>query len=167
MAVPAPTQIETPVCATGVRIPGGRIVFLGWAGSTRTLRLVAGDGGVQDLVRFGRVRPGAFDADGGRLAWAARDCGGGEAIFTARLAEAPLSAGSITCRARFGSGLVPVRRGLAAVSLSCPRGCGGELTLRRMRLERRGSLEALAKIVTRNRAGDRQARSRSVTLVAH
>jgi hypothetical protein len=36
----------------------------------------------------------------------------------------------------------------------------------RERLQRRGSLQALAKIVTRNRAGDRHARSRAVTLVA-
>jgi hypothetical protein len=83
-----------------------------------------------------------------------------------------------------------VRRGIATVRLRCPRGCGGELSLRHMgrrdfslwrgetevrvrlrpdaraRLERRGSLEALAKIVTFNRAGDRSARGRAVTLVA-
>jgi hypothetical protein len=50
---------------------------------------------------------------------------------------------------------------------------GGETDVRirlrrdaRVRLERRGSLEALAKIVTFNRAGDRLARGRAVTLVA-
>jgi hypothetical protein len=83
-----------------------------------------------------------------------------------------------------------VRRGLARVRLRCPRGCGGELSLRHMgrrdfsllrgerdvrvrlrararaRLRRRGTFPALAKVVTRNRAGDRQARSRAVTLVA-
>jgi hypothetical protein len=36
----------------------------------------------------------------------------------------------------------------------------------RVRLERRRSLEALAKIVTFNRAGDRSARGRPVKLVA-
>jgi hypothetical protein len=151
---------------------------------------LAPNGSVRDLVRLGRVRPGAFDFEGERLAWAARDCGGGQAIFTARLSEAPVSAGSINCRARFRSGLVPVRRGLATVGLTSPRGCGGELSLRHMgrrdfsllrgerevrirlsrrareRLERRGSIEALAKLVTHNRAGDRLARSRAVTLVA-
>jgi hypothetical protein len=86
--------------------------------------------------------------------------------------------------------VVPVRRGVAAVRLACPRGCGGVLRLglmgarefsllrgedevrirlrreARERLRRRGSLRALAKIVTRNRAYDRHARSRAVTLVA-
>jgi hypothetical protein len=189
LSAPVPTDLG-PACATGVRIDAGRIVFLGWEQFTRTLRVVAPDGAVQDLVRFGRVRPGAFDLDGERLAWATRDCGGGQAIFTAELSEAPLTAGSINCRARFRSGTVPVRRGLATVKLTCPRGCGGELSLRhlgrrdfsllrgerevrvrlsrraRERLQRRGSLQALAKIVTRNRAGDRHARSRAVTLVA-
>jgi hypothetical protein len=189
VAAPAPADLG-PACATGVRIEAGRIVFLGWEGFTRTLRAVGPDGGAEDLVRFGRVRPGDFDLDGERIAWAARDCGGGQAIFSARLAEAPLEAGSINCRVRFASGTVRVRRGLATVRLTCPRGCGGELILRHMgrrdfsllrgerevrvrlsrrardRVERRGSVQALAKIVTRNRAGDRQARSRAVTLVA-
>jgi hypothetical protein len=188
-AAPAPADLG-PACATGVRIEAGRIVYLGWEGFTRTLRAVGSDGAVEDLVRFGRVRPGLFDFDGERLAWAARDCGGGEAIFTARLGDAPLEAGSINCRARFGSGIVPVRRGVATLQLRCPRGCGGELSLRHMgrrdfsllrgerevrlrlrpdaraRLERRGSLQALAKIVTYSRAGDRHGRGRAVTLVA-
>jgi hypothetical protein len=197
VATPDPTDLGVPVCATGVRIDAGRIVFLGWEGFTRTLRLV-GDGSIRDLVRFGRVRPGAFDLQGDRLAWAARDCGGGQGIFTAPLADAPLAdapladapldAGSINCRARFRSGTVPVRRGIATARLRCPRGCGGELRLRHMgaahfsllrgerevrvrlnararaRLARLGSLRALARLVTRNRAGDRQARSREVTL---
>ena len=189
LAAPGPADLG-PACATGVSIDGGRIVHLGWEGFFRTLRAVGSDGTAQDLVRFGRVRPGRFDFRGERLAWSARDCGGGEAIFTARLAETPLDAGSINCRARFRSGVVPVRRGIATVRLRCPRGCGGELSLRhmgrrdfsllrgetdvrvrlrrdaRVRLERRGSLEALAKIVTFNRAGDRSARGRAVTLVA-
>lgn len=47
---------------------------------------------------------------------------------------------------------------------------GGDVRVRlsrraRSRVERRGSLQALAKIVTYNRAGDRQARGRAVTLV--
>jgi hypothetical protein len=124
------------------------------------------------------------------LAWAARDCGGGQAIFRARVGEGPLEARPIDCGVRFGAAVVPVRRGVARVRLRCPRGCGGELSLRHMgrrdfsllrgerevrvrlnartraRLRRRGSLEALAKVVTHNRAGDRQARSRAVTLVA-
>jgi hypothetical protein len=189
VAAPAAKDLG-PACATGVSIDGGRIVHLGREGFFRTLRAVGSDGTVQDLVRFGRVRPGNFDLFGERLAWAARDCGGGEAIFTARLADAPLDAGSINCRARFRSGVVLVRRGIATVRLQCPRGCGGELSLRHMggrdfsllrgetdvrvrlrrdaraRLERRGSLEALAKIVTFNRAGDRSARARAVRLVA-
>ena len=189
VAAPVATDLG-PACATGVSIDGGRIVHLGWERFFRTLRAVGSDGTAQDLVRFGRVRPGRFDFRGERLAWAARDCGGGEAIFTARLADAPLDAGSINCRARFRSGVVSVRRGIATVRLRCPRGCGGELSLRHMgrrefsllrgetdvrirlrrdaraRLTRRGSLEALAKIVTFNRAGDRSARGRAVTLVA-
>jgi hypothetical protein len=189
VAAPAPADLG-PACATGVGVDAGRIVFLGWEGTTRTLRLLGPDLTVRDLVRFGRVRPGPFDFEAERLAWAARDCGGGEAIFLAGLADAPLNAGSINCRARFRSGVVPVRRGLATVRLACPRGCGGELSLRHMgarefslprgesevrirlsrraraRVERAGSLAALAKLVTRNRAGDRQARSRAVRLVA-
>jgi hypothetical protein len=190
VAAPMPVDLGVPACATGVRIDAGRIVFLGWQGFTRTLRAAAPGGEVDDLVRFGRVRAGGFDARDGRLAWAARDCGGGEAIFTAALAGAPLNAGSINCRARFRSGVVPVRRGLATVRLRCPRGCGGELRLRhlaaprafsllrggsqvrlrlgaraRARLARRGSLRAIAKLVTFNRAGDRSARLREVLLV--
>jgi hypothetical protein len=191
VAAPMPVDLGVRACATGVRIDAGRIVFLGWEGFTRTLRAMDPGGAVEDLVRFGRVLPGGFDVRGDRLAWAARDCGGGEAIFTAALAQAPLSAGSINCRARFRSGVVPVRRGLATVRLRCPRGCGGELRLRhlaaargfsllrgerevrlrlrpraRARLERLGSLRAIARLVTWNRAGDRQARSRAVRLVA-
>jgi hypothetical protein len=148
------------------------------------------DGRIVDLVRFGRVRAGDFDAENGHLAWAARDCGGGEAIFTATLGEPPRSAGSLNCPARLRSGIVPVRRGRATVRLDCPRGCAGELSLRgigrrnfallrgesnvtlrvrrraRARLERQGSLAAIARIVWNNRAGDRLARSRAVTLRA-
>jgi hypothetical protein len=188
-AAPAAADLGAADCGTGVRIDAGRIFFVEPTGFTRTLRLVAPGGSMQDLVRFGRVRPGTFDADGGRLTWAARNCAGGESIFTAALSQAPLDAGSINCRARFGSGIVPVRRGVATVRLRCPRGCGGELRLRHMgarvfslldgerevrirlrtparrRLGRRGALEALAKLVTYNRAGDRHARSRAVTLV--
>jgi hypothetical protein len=189
VAAPAPTDLG-PACATGVGIEAGRIVFLGWERFFKTLRALEPGGEARDLVRFGRVRPASFDFDGERLAWAARDCGGGEAIFTGLLAEVPFEAGSINCRARFGSGVVPVQRGVATVRLRCPRGCNGELSLRHMgrrnfsllrgerevrlrlrrdaraHLERRGSLEALAKIVTFNRAGDRSARGRAVTLVA-
>jgi hypothetical protein len=189
-AAPAGEDLGVPACATGVAIDGGRMVYLGWERFFRTLRAVGPGGEARDLVRFARVRPGAFDFRGERLAWGARDCGGGEAIFTGRLADAPFDAGSINCRARFRSGVVGVRRGVATVRLRCPRGCGGELSLRHMgrrefsllrgetdvrlrlrrdaraRLERRGSLQALAKIVTFNRAGDRSARGRAVTLVA-
>jgi hypothetical protein len=190
VAAPEPADLG-PACATGVVIDGGRIVYLGWDGPTRTLRLSGPDGGGRDLVRFGRVRPGSFDFGGERIVWAARDCGGDKGIFRATLAEAPLGLGSVKCRARFGSGVVPVRRRIAIVRLRCPRGCDGELSLRHMgrrwfsllprepnvvpvrlrrdvwdRLKRLGSLPALAKMVTYNRAGDRQARSRGVTLVA-
>jgi hypothetical protein len=189
VAAPGPADLG-PACASGVAIDGGRIVYLGWEGFFRTLRAVGADGAAEDLVSFGRVRPGGFDFVGERFAWAARDCGGGEALFTATLADAPLGAGSINCRARFGAGTVPVRRRVATVRLRCPRGCGGELSLRHMgrrqfsllrgetevrvrlrrdvwaRLQRAGSLPALAKMVTFNRAGDRQARSRGVRLVA-
>jgi hypothetical protein len=188
-AAPGPVDLG-PACATGVAIDAGRIVYLGWERFFRTLRAVGPDGVAQDMVQFGRVQPGGFDFGGERLAWAARDCGGGEALFTASLAEAPVGAGSINCRARFGSGVVPVRRRIAAVRLRCPRGCAGEVSLRHMgrrqfsllpgesevrvrirrdvnaRLEVAGSLPALAKIVTFNRAGDRAARSRGVRLVA-
>lgn len=188
-AAPGPVDLG-PACASGVAIDGGRIVYLGWEGFFRTLRAVGADGTAQDLVTFGRVQPGGFDFAGERVAWAARDCGGDEALFTASLPEAPLDAGSINCRARFGAGTVPVRRRIATVRLRCPRGCSGELSLRHMgrrqfsllrgenevrvrlrrdvwaRLQRAGSLPALAKMVTFNRAGDRQARSRGVRLVA-
>jgi hypothetical protein len=189
-ADPGPVDLGVDVCATDVRIEAGRIFFIGWEGFTRTLRLIETDGSVHDLVRFGRVDPGRFDVEGERVAWAARNCSGGETIFTATLAEAPVSAGSINCRVRFRSGIARVRRGIVTVRLRCPRGCGGELSLRHMgasafsllpgedavrirlrpgaraRFARRGSLEALAKVVTHNRAGDRHARSRAVTLVA-
>ena len=189
MAAPGPADLG-PACATGVAIDGGRIVYLGWEGIFRTLRAVEPDGAAQVLVDFGRVRPGGFDFGGERFAWAARDCGGGEALFALTLADAPIGAGSINCRARFRSGVVPVRRRIATVRLRCPPGCAGELSLRHMgrrqfsipraggdvqvrlrrdvwaRLQRAGSLPALAKMVTSNRAGDRQARSRQVTLVA-
>jgi hypothetical protein len=189
VAAPGPADLG-PACASGVAIDGGRIVYLGWEGLFRKLRAVGADGAAQDLVSFGRVRPGGFDFAGDRLAWAARDCSGDEALFMASPAEAPLDAGSINCRARFGSGTVPVRRRIATVRLRCPRGCGGELSLRHMgrrqfsllpgetevrvrlrrdvwaRLQRARSLPGLAKMVTFNRAGDRQARSRQVALIA-
>jgi hypothetical protein len=203
VAEPGPVDLGVDVCATGVRIEGGRIVFLGWEGFTRTLRVMDSAGAVEDLVRFGRAlpggvgprgfvfEPGGFDFRGGRIAWVARNCPGGQSIFVGSADQAPESAGSINCRARYRSGIVPVRRGVATVRLRCPRGCAGWLRLRhlaemrqfslepgeirvrlrlgpraRTRLERRGSLEALAKMVTRNRAYDRLARTRVVTLVA-
>jgi hypothetical protein len=191
-AVAAPEPVDLgPACANAVVIDGGRIVFTGWEGPARTLRLSEPNGGGRDLVRLGRVDPGSFDFSGDHIVWAARDCGGDKAIFRASLAEAPLSAGSVNCRARFGSGLVPVSRRVAIVRLRCPQGCTGELILRRMgrqlfsvlprersvvrvplrrdvwaRLKRLGTLPALARMVTFNRALDRQARSRAVTLVA-
>lgn len=189
-SVAAPTAADLgPACATSVRIDAGRIVFLGWEGITRTLRIVGPEGAAQDLVRFGRVRSGAFDFEGDQLAWASRECGGGVAILKLPLSDLPIGDRSIKCPARFRSGTVPVRRGVATVRLRCPRGCRGEVILRHMgrrkfsiyraggdvrvrlsrrarsRVERRGSLQALAKIVTYNRAGDRQARGRAVTLV--
>jgi hypothetical protein len=83
-----------------------------------------------------------------------------------------------------------VSRGRATLRLACPRGCAGELSLRRIakrnfaplqgeskvtlrlgrraraRLERQRSMTAIARLVWRNRAGDRLARSRAVTLMA-
>jgi hypothetical protein len=189
VAAPAPADLG-PACATGVAIDAGRIFFLGWDGPARTLRALTPAGAVEDLVRFGRVRPGAFDVEGERLAWAARACTGDAAIFAGTMAEAPYDAGSINCRARLSPGAVPVRRGVATIRLTCPRGCAGELGLRhaarrqfslmpgerevrirlwrrvRERLERRGSLEALAKAATFNRAGERRVDRRAVTLVA-
>jgi hypothetical protein len=189
VAAPAPSDLGR-ACATGVAIDAGRIVFLGWDGSARTLRSRSPAGAVEDLVRFGRVRPGAFDVEGDRLAWAARACTGDWAIFAEAVAEAPHHAGSINCRARLRSGVVPVRRGVATLRLSCPRGCAGELSLRgagrrrfslmpgerdvrirlrgpaRTQLERRGSLETLAKAVTSSRAGERRVDRRAVKLIA-
>jgi hypothetical protein len=189
VAAPAPADLG-PSCATGVAIDAGRIFFLGWDGPVRTLRALSLDGTVEDLVRFGRVRPGAFDVEGGRLAWAARACTGGAALFTGAVAEAPHDAGSLNCRARLRPGVVPVRRGVATVRLRCPRGCAGELSLRgadgrafslmpgerdvrirlarraRARLGRRGSLETLAKAETFNRAGERRVERIGVKLVA-
>jgi hypothetical protein len=191
VAVPAPVDLGVDVCATGVRIEAGRIVFLGLEGSTRTLRAMDPGGAVEDVVRFGRVFPGGFDAAGTRVAWAARNCAGGQTIFTAALDGRPRRAGSTNCRARFRPGRVPVRRGVATLRLFCPRGCAGEVGLRhvaeprpfslkpgegevrlrlgpraRARLERRSAMSALAKMVTHNRAFDRAARLRVVTLVA-
>jgi hypothetical protein len=189
VAAPAPADLG-PACGTGVAIDAGRIVYMGRERSSRTLSAVGADGAAEDLVRFGRVRPGRFDFAAGRIAWAARDCGGGAAIFTAGVNEAPLGAGPTNCRARFASRTVPVRRGIATLRLRCPRGCTGEVSLRHMgrgqfsllrgeseakvrlrgdvraRLERLGSLPALAKVVTFDRADDRAARSRAVKLVA-
>jgi hypothetical protein len=188
VAAPAPADLG-PACATEVAIDAGRVFFLGWDGPARTLRAVSPAGAVEDVVRFGRVRPGAFDVEGGRLAWAARACTGDAALFTGAVAEAPHDAGSVNCRARLRPGVVPVRRGVATVRLSCPRGCAGELSLRgagrrefslmpgerevrirlrrraRARLERRGSLEALARAETFNRAGERRVDRVGVTLV--
>jgi hypothetical protein len=189
VAAPAPADLG-PACATDVAIDAGRVFFLGWDGPARTLRVLNPAGAVEDLVRFGRVRPGDFDVEGGRLAWAAHACTGDAAIFTAAVAETPHDAGSINCRARLRPAVVPVRRGVATVRLSCPRGCAGELSLRRAgrrefslmpgerevrirlwrharaRLERRGSLETLAKAVIFSRAGERRVDRRAVTLVA-
>jgi hypothetical protein len=188
-AAPGPADLG-PACATGVAIDAGRVVYMRPERSFRTLSAVGAVGGAQDLVRFGRVRTGGFDFAGERIAWTARDCAGGEAIFTARLTEAPAGAGSVNCRVRFLPGAVPVRRGVATVRLRCRRGCVGKLSLRHMgrrafsltpgerevrlrlrrraraRLERRGSLEALAKAVTFNRAGERRVDRRAVRLVA-
>jgi hypothetical protein len=189
LAAPAPAELG-PACATGVSIDAGSILFLGWDGPARTLRALSPAGAVEDLVRFGRVRPGAFDVEGGRLAWAARACTGDSAIFVGTVAEAPHDAGSINCRVRLRPGAVPVRQGVATLRMSCPRGCAGEISLRhagarrfslmpgerevrirlrrhaRARLERRGSLEAHVKAVTFNRAGERRVERRAATLVA-
>jgi hypothetical protein len=66
LAAPGPVPVDVPVCATGVRIDGGRMVFLGWEGFDRTFRAYDPNGSIQDLVRFGRVRPGGFDFEGER-----------------------------------------------------------------------------------------------------
>ena len=189
-AAPSPEDLG-PACAATVRIAGGRIAFLASEGLTRTLRQWGPDAAMRDLVRFGRALPGGFDFDGTRLVWSERDCGGGQAIFMARRALAPVDPLPLNCRARFGGATAVVRHGVASVPLACPRGCGGELRLRHMarrdfsllrddervvrlrlnrrareRLRRRGSLEAHAVLVTYNRAGERQARRRAITLVA-
>jgi hypothetical protein len=190
LVAPSPVEVDVPTCATGVRVDAGRIAFMGWDGATRTLRALGPGGETEDLVQFGRVRPGAFDIEGDGIAWAARACSGGEAMFSGGVGQAPLGVGPLNCPVRFLSDLVRVRRGVAVVRLGCPRGCGGELSLRRMgtrgfslrsrereveirlrargraRLERLGSLEALAKVVTFNRAGERRVERRGVRLVA-
>jgi hypothetical protein len=109
IAAPAPADLG-PACATEVAIDAGRIFFLGWDGPARTLRALPPDGAVRDLVRFNRVAPWEFDVSGERIAWAARDCAGGEAIFTSRLSAPPSDMGSSDCRARFGPGVAGVRR---------------------------------------------------------
>jgi hypothetical protein len=191
VAAPAPEELDVPACASvEVRIERGRIFFLGWDGQTRTLRELSPDGAVRDLVRFNRVAARGFDVSGERVAWAARDCAGDEAIFTSRLSAPPSDMGSSDCMARFGPGVAPVRRGVATVPLRCPRGCFGDLTLRhmgwhsffslqpgetelrvrlrrpaRMRLERHGVLEAHAVLETYDRARDRHVRRRAIRLV--
>jgi len=191
VAAPAPEELDVPTCASAeVRIEDGRIFFLGWDGSTRTLRALSADGGVRDLVRFNRVASGGFDVSGDRVAWSAHDCAGDEAIFTGRLSAPPADLGSSDCRARFGPGVATVRRGVATVRLRCPRGCYGDLTLRHMgwhsffslqpratelrvrlrrrarrRLERHGVLEAHAVLETYDRARDRRVRRRALRLV--
>jgi hypothetical protein len=191
VAAPAPEELNVPACATvGVRIERGRIFFLGWDGPTRTLRELSPDGAVRDVVRFNRVAPWGFDVSGEHVAWAARDCAGDQAIFTSGLSAPPSDMGSSDCRARFGPGVAPVRSGVATVRLRCPRGCYGDLTLRRMgwhsffslqpgetdlrvrlrrrarrRLERHGLLETHAVLETYDRAGDRRVRRRALTLV--
>jgi hypothetical protein len=193
VARPAPEELAVPACATArVRIEDSLIVYLGWDGRTRTLRSLSPDGQVRDLVRFNRVAPFDFDVSPKRLAWAARECDGGEAIFAVALSAPPFGMGSSDCPARFGPGDVAVRRGVASVSLRCPRGCYGDLTLRHMghrsffslrpgktelrvrlrrrvraRLEQRGVLEAHAVLETYDRARDRHVRRRTVRLVAH
>jgi hypothetical protein len=189
VAAPAPADLG-PACATEVAIDAGRIFFLGWDGPARTLRALSPDGAVQDLVRFNRVAPRGFDVSGGHVAWAGRDCAGGEAIFTSRLSAPPSDMGSSDCRARFGAGVAAVRRGVATVRLRCPRGCYGDLTLRHMgwhsffslqpgetdlrvrlthrarrRLERHGLLEAHAVLETYDRARERRVRRRALRLV--
>lgn len=188
---PVPVELGLPACASaGVRIEDGVIVFMGWEGRARSLRALSPDGAVRDLVRFKRVAAAGFDVTGERLVWAARDCAGGEAIFTRRMSSPPADMGSIDCGARFRTGVVTVRRGMATARLHCPRGCSGDLVLRHMgwrgfslrpgetvvrvrlrrrvrrRLERRGALDAQAVLETYDRARGKHVRRRAVTLVA-
>jgi hypothetical protein len=190
-AQPGPEDLGVPACgAERVRIEDGVIFFVGWNAPAKTLRAHAPEGAVRDLVRYGRVLTHGFDVSGERLAWAVRQCDGGEAIFAGRVSAPPAAVGSSDCRARFRSGIATVRGGVATVRLRCPRGCWGDLALRhvggndffslrpgktelrvrlrrraRLRLERRGVLEVHAVLATYDRAHDRQVRRRALRLV--
>jgi hypothetical protein len=129
VAEPVRHELPTRACVGRLRIERGRIFFVGPRGGARFLRSVSLAGEFRDHVRFGRVSPGGFDVRGARIAWAASDCGGGEAIFGGRLGRGLLGVGPVACPTRLAPGPQAVRRGRAKVSLECPRGCSGDLAL--------------------------------------
>jgi hypothetical protein len=131
VAEPVRHELATRACPSPLRIANGRIFFFGPRGKARFLRSVSLAGEVRDHVRFGRVLHRSFDVRGARIAWAARDCGGDEAIFGGRLGRGVLGVGPVTCPTRLAPGPATVRRGRAKIRLDCPRGCSGDLALAR------------------------------------
>jgi hypothetical protein len=131
IAEPVPHELAEPACIGQVRISDQRIFFFGPRGESRFLRSVGTAGDVRDHVRFGRVAHRDFDVRGTRVAWAARDCAGGDAIFTGSLRGHVLGVGRVSCPTRLAAGPAPVRRGGAELGVRCPRGCSAHLSLLR------------------------------------
>jgi hypothetical protein len=180
VAEPVRHELPIPACIDRVRIENRRIFFVGPRAGARFLRSVSLAGDTEQHVRFGRVLHRSFDVRGARVAWAARDCGGGDAVFRGRLAGDVLNVGPVGCPTRFAPGPGAVRRGRVEVRLECPRGCSGALALvrhgrllsedefgrprgrrtvtlglspaTRRLLERRGSLRVRAALTARDRA---------------
>jgi hypothetical protein len=131
VAEPVRHELSVRACDNRVRIENGRIFFVGPRAGGRFLRSVSLGGSVDDHVRFGRVLHRDFDVFGARIAWAVRDCGGGDVVFGGRLGGRVPGVGPVACPTRLAPGPAPVRNGRAGVRLECPRGCSGGLMLTR------------------------------------
>jgi hypothetical protein len=193
VAEPVRHELPTRACVDRLRIERGWIFFVGPRGGARFLRSVSLAGEFRDHVRFGRVIPRGFDVRGARIAWAARDCGGGDGLFGGRLGSRVPGVGPVACPTRLAPGPAAVRSGRAKVRLNCPRGCSGDLALVRAGrlltedtfglppggvtvtlglpraasrlVERHGSLRVRAALVARDRAFRPVRTARSLLLV--
>ena len=192
-AEPVPHEVPLPACFDPLQVQNGRIFFVGPRAGNHFLRSVSLAGEIDDHVRFGGVLHRNFDVRGTRVAWAARDCGGGDAVFRGHLGPRVPDVGPVGCPTRFARGQATVRRGRAEVGLDCPRGCSGGLTLgrhgrllfdgefglprgrrtvtlglppaTRRLVERRGSLRVQAALTARDRAFRPVRSARSLLLV--